>query len=51
MKIVFPDLIVLCAALQAGLWDISHSGEDVGCQGAQFGESAPGPIGQEPVGD
>lgn len=38
MNIDIPDIIVLfCAALQAGLWDISHSGEDVGSQGAQVG--------------
>lgn len=37
MNIDIPDVIVLCAALQAGLWDISHRGEDVGGQGAQFG--------------
>lgn len=28
---------MIVAALQAGLWDISHSGEDVGRQGPQFG--------------
>lgn len=31
------SLFFLCAALQEGLWDILHSGEDVGSQGAQFG--------------
>lgn len=37
MNIDIPTIIVLCTALQTGLWDISHSGEDVGGQGTQFG--------------
>lgn len=34
---IIANVIVVCAALQAGLWDVPHGGEDVGGERAQFG--------------
>lgn len=41
----------LFTAVQTGLWDIWHSGEHVGGQGAQFGQTVASPSKGDPVGD